>query len=371
MEYIETVPWRTAELKLLIENYIDKGLVGNAEALRQPGNYAKKLATSTASEAVCRILNDFRPLKVIAKSLFKDAAKEHRQVYLAVALSHYCSARGVRRNVLAASYSSEHISALKQHRVPLQIAENADIPEFIVPANGTIASLLVEHVSLTQEDQLLEVFCELADAIAPFVSRTSIRQRTAEARLAGRLFDADGVIEKLLPTLGARFYEKSLERWKWNSRYWEQRALFSLRSNLQLALQYARHAVIIEEHPFPLTTLAKILFVSARNDAPVNSDHFSEALSCIRKVMKLEQNWARGRSKTAYWIFVDGVTRFIESGGCAAEGELKEILRYVGDARRDFGEGSDLGLRAGELLAVLAENGEDGLRGKESRLEWH
>jgi hypothetical protein len=353
IHYLDVEPWRTSELEVLIQNYVDMGLVANREALGSPTGYAPKLQRNTASEAVCRILNDFRPLRTIAKSLWSDTSTELRDAYLAVALAHYCNPRGLRRNVLAATYSASEISLLKQSTVPLQISENADTPEFIVPMNGTIASLLVEQVSNSEEEQLLKVFFQLCQAIAPFVTRSAIRQRTAEAKLAGRLFDADGVVERLLPNLGGRFYEMAAETWKWNSRYWEQRSLYTVRFNLQLALQYARHAVTVEDHPYPLTTLAKILFVSARQEGALNSEHFSEAISCMRRVMRKEREWGRGRTKVAYWVLLDGVGGFLEAGGVIKEGDLKIARIHLEEALTEYGAGSDIGARSIELLDSL------------------
>ena len=84
-------------------------------------------------------------------------------------------------------------------------------------------------------------------------------RRSPEARLAGRLFDGDKIVKPLLDSAAEQFYVESQKLWEWNSRYWEQRALLKADSDLVTALRYAKQAVAIENHPFPLTTLAKLL----------------------------------------------------------------------------------------------------------------
>ena len=48
-------------------------------------------------------------------------------------------------------------------------------------------------------------------------------RRSPEARLAGRLFDADKVVKPLLDSDAEEFYVTVQKLWEWNSRYWEQR----------------------------------------------------------------------------------------------------------------------------------------------------
>lgn len=75
-------------------------------------------------------------------------------------------------------------------------------------------------------------------------------RRSPEARLAGRIFDADKIVKPLLGSAAEDFYVSVQKQWEWNSRYWEQRALLAADTDLHIALQYARYAVAIEFHPF-------------------------------------------------------------------------------------------------------------------------
>ncbi|MDT3670157.1 MAG: SIR2 family protein [Aromatoleum sp.] len=121
-----------------------------------------------------------------------------------------------------------------------------------------------EHiVKCADEATRYELLVRLVSAIAPYVSRRTIMRGTPEARLSGRLMDFDDCIKPLVGMKADAFYEHIRPEWEWNSRFWEQRALLALSSNVDQAIVWAKHAVGIEKHPHTLTTLAKVIFRSA------------------------------------------------------------------------------------------------------------
>src|SRR5579864_578478 len=129
---------------------------------------------------------------------------------------------------------------------------------------------MLSRLSQNDRQLLLEIFIALATQIAPRVNRNTVKRRAPEARLASRLFDFDSVVDELLKEKASEFYARMQPVWQWNSKYWEQVALMHLskyyaepnaadgKDALRQAAQDARHAVSIEHHPLPLTTLGKI-----------------------------------------------------------------------------------------------------------------
>lgn len=350
--YVQMEHWRQEERIELIRRYSTLGIVGASGAITDVRRFASSLARGTAAESVCRILNDFRPLATIVRSLWNDTFADRRPVYLAVALAHYCHPFGVRRQIISAAYSHELVAELAQSDVPLQVAAHPDDPELLIPANSTLASLLLKELAKHRKDRLLDVTARLANALAPYVTRHTIRQRTIEARLAGRLFDADGVMPELLGQRFEAIFDLTYDRWKWNSRYWEQRALWVRQNDRALAIQHARHAVSIERHPYPLTTLAQILFTAASEDPP-SVEYFSEALTLMDEALGIEATWARGRTRKAYRVVLDGVGAYLDHGTELTPRQRMFIGAVAADAKIRFPDDVELDSCATEIAAKV------------------
>jgi hypothetical protein len=177
---------------------------------------------------------------------------------------------------------------------------------------------------------------KLALGLAPYVNRTAVMKRTPEARLARRLLDADKVVK---PHLGARadeLYELCKPKWAWNSRFWEQRALLIVETNLATALQYARHAVAIERHPFTLTTLGKILFREMEFSAPIaKSSQFAEAFECLSEAIDKEGFTTRVAVHPFVLLF-RGTIQFLEIGGRLTQHQQKALDSHMGNAEFHF-----------------------------------
>jgi hypothetical protein len=329
------------------------GIVGSAEAVANPRRFASMIAENTVAEGVCRILNDFRPLRAIARSLWNDTDVEGRSVYIAVALAYYCHPVGVRQDIISDLYKQQLVDELSLADAPLKISTNPDESEYLVPSNPMLGSLLLEELASHKPERLLQIAIELANGLAPFVTRRTIKQRTPEARLAGRLFDADGLMPNLLKEKFNDFLELTNEQWKWNSRYWEQLALWMSSKDRAVAIQHARHAVAIERHPFPMTTLAKVLFSSANSSSPPRADHFKEALDLMEETLKIEASWERGRTRTAYGAVVDGVQAYRQAGGTLTPEQGVFVDRILRDALHAFAPATDTHRRSEELMKLL------------------
>lgn len=350
--------WQVEERTELIRRYSSMGVVGNPDAIADPKRFSSKINEDTVAEAVCRILNDFRPLRTIVRSLWNDTFSNGRPVYLAVALAYYCHPVGIRRDVIFSLYPSDLIDELSLEDAPLRVSTHPDDTDYLVPANSTLATLLLEELSRLNPQRLLEISVELANALAPFVTRHTIKQRTSEARFAGRLFDADGVMPELLKDRFDSFYEMTIERWRWNSRYWEQRALWVGARDRRLSIQHARYAVAIERHPFPMTTLAKVLFSAIVETTPPKLEYFAEALELMRETLRIEESWERGRTRKAYATIMDGVVGFMKVGGILTPRQSDFVRRSMSDALSHFSPDSDIHERAQDLLRRVTNVGD-------------
>lgn len=347
--------WDLGETEELIKRYVDAGIIGNPDAINAPRKLALDLLSNTTAEAVCRILNDFRPLSVIARSLWNDTIKAGRTAYLMVAISYYCNSSGVRNDIISSGYEAELIRDLTWDDAPLKIVENPDDSNYLVPGSAVLSTLLVHEMVRERPLFLLDIAADLANLLSPFVTRNTIKQRTAEARLAGRLFDADGVLADLLQDNMAIFYEKTNDRWKWNSRYWEQRALFISTSDRSLAIRHARHAVSIERHPFPMTTLAKILFSSSTDSIPPRSDHFNEAFSLMEDTLRIESKWDRGKTTKAYHAILEGSWNYINNEGGISHQQKKSLLKIIADAKNIWPDSENISLLSANIENHLSE----------------
>lgn len=134
-------------------------------------------------------------------------------------------------------------------------------PEYVESRHRVVSEHIMKCLEETARYQLL---VHMVSAIAPYVNRKTIMRGTPEARLAAHLLDFDGCIKPFIGKRADEFYEEIRPEWEWNSRFWEQRALLALSTDVDTAIAWARHGVGIEKHPHTLTTLAKVLFKAAQ-----------------------------------------------------------------------------------------------------------
>ncbi|CAN5256541.1 hypothetical protein BH10PSE14_BH10PSE14_10420 [soil metagenome] len=342
------------EVEALISNYVSAGWVGASQATENPKKFAKELSRDPIAVACCRILNDFSPMDRIVNSIWEASRKIEKDRYLAASLAQYCINGGIRYDILvkvAGGYGlSEQIRT--DHTLPLAYSEGSG-RSYIVPLNGIIGGQVLERAAREDPALMFRTFVEMAKAIAPRVNRRTIKRRSPEARLAGRLFDFDQVVEKFLGDRAANFYSDVQEAWQWNSRYWEQVALLHLakfykspeteegQSHLETARQHARHAVSVEDHPFALTTLGKILFAQAQSVRGLRQSAFDEAFGRIAEAIDMERNWAWTNSQ-AFVILFRGVRDLLDLGVRLNSSQAEGIVEYSRYARRRFARDREL-----------------------------
>ena len=303
------------ELRQLIELFDRYGLVANKDAIRDSSGYARRLRGDPVAIAVCRILNDFRPLEAIVSSLWTESPQELQLPYLCVALSQRCHTAGVRYSILQSLVGTRlSLSRLFAADVALRITENREDHDYVVTMNAVIGERVLQRIVRRDPALLLRAFQAIARGLAPHVNRRAMMLRSPEARLAGRLFDADKIVKPLLGQNAEPFYISCQEQWRWNSRYWEQRALLIADADLDTAVRYARHAIAIEWGPFPLTTLGKLLLRQMEHTQPPDEALFNEAFDNLATAIRKEDYRSRIRIHPYVTLFA-GASRFVEGGG--------------------------------------------------------
>ena len=175
----------------------------------------------------------------------------------------------------------------------------------------------------------------MANALAPHVNRRAIMNRSPEARLAGRLFDCDKVVRPLLKESAEDFYVAVQPAWEWNSRYWEQRALLVAPDNLDQAISFAKHAVAIEQHPYPLTTLGKLLLKRMENATSSRDDCYAEAAACLNDAIDREHRFSRITIHPYMTLFA-GTAKYLELGGRLTKKDKDRMDKHLDEAKFEF-----------------------------------
>jgi hypothetical protein len=105
-----------------------------------------------------------------------------------------------------------------------------------------------------------DIYKSILIQLSYYVNRMNIIRRTPESRLASKMLDLDKTLYYFFKDKTGQLLLSIEKEWGWNSRYWEQRALYYINSDIDMAIKHAKQAVSIENHQYPLTTLGKILF---------------------------------------------------------------------------------------------------------------
>ncbi len=325
------------ECEQLINRYQQYGLIANQDALRKPNLFAEKLRREPVAVAICRILNDFHPLDDIVESLWDAASTEDHFAYLTVALAQHCYWAGLRYSILQKIMGQNHpINILLSEAAPLRMTQHATENDFVVPLQSVIGQKILQRASKNNLEKLFNVFCKLAIGLAPHVNRNTIRNRTPESRLTSRVLDADKVVRPFLGPFAEKLYENIQSTWAWNSRFWEQRALLVVENDIDNALQYARHAVAIEKHPFPLTTLGRILFLKMGKAEADRESIVLEALDVLSDAIRQEAYGSR-ITVHPFSVLFEGLAHYIELDGKPLPLRQKEQVRiYMLDAGTRF-----------------------------------
>lgn len=210
-----------------------------------------------------------------------------------------------------------------------------DDDDYVLPLHPVVGEQVIMFLARDRPEVLLDVFNRLASALAPYVSRKTIMDRTPEARLAGRLFSAENIVRVLLGRFGKNFYEEALSKWQWNSRYWEQLALFVQDGDLDLAIRHARHAVAIEEHPFTWTTLSSLLVRYMEKNRLTSASAFSEITSFLDKVFSYEETHGWNPTPHAYNVLFHAINSYTGFGGALGY-EQKDWVVAIAEKCREY-----------------------------------
>jgi hypothetical protein len=348
-----SLPLRPIDCERLIANYVGLGLVGSKSAIRNKKEFIKRIVDDPIAVACSRILNDFRPLDRIIDDILRDSSEPERRRYYIAALAQYCFRGGVRYDVVSSAVGREGLTRQlhKDHSLPLAFYDRTN--SFVVPQNSTLAQRILQLAADNNRDWLLEIFVALANQIAPRVNRKTLKRRSPEARLAGRLFDFDSVTDELLKEKAPDFYQRTQIAWQWNSRYWEQIALMHLAqyfaspqspTGLQAltdATQHARHAVSIEHHPLPLTTLGKILLAQMTVKGFSLTSTYAEAYEHLTDAIILEESWSR-KAIQPYILLFRGTNDFMARGGVLSKKQTEKLTALAKEARGQWGRDQDM-----------------------------
>jgi hypothetical protein len=321
------LPMSPVEARRLIEQYADAGAIGDRSVLKRKDEFAQKIKNDPIAVACCRILNDFRPLDRIVDSITEDATGVALDRYLGAALANHCFYGGVRYEILISAFGASSIADQFEVSNPLPLDFYDEANRFVIPENTTLSEKILERFSSREPDRILKTFVKLADELGPWVNRETIIARAPEPRLSGRLFDFDSVVSKFLVADNAEeFYDRVRQAWEWNSRYWEQVALMNLArylssSNakekmdyLEDAVTHARHAVAVEHHPFPLTTLGKVLLNHMAAPGISMKASFDEAFNRLSEAIAIEERRNRVAAQP-YGVLFNGVINYLNAGG--------------------------------------------------------
>ena len=325
------------ECEQLINRYQQYGLVANRDALQRTNYFAAKLTKEPIAVAICRILNDFRPLDDIVELLWDAANADDRFAFLTVALAQYCYWAGLRYSILQKIMGPNYpIAILLSEMAPLRLTQHATENDFVVTLHQVIGQKVLQRSSKNDLENLYNVFRKLAIGLAPHVNRNTIRNRTPESRLTSRVLDADKIVRPFLGPLAENLYENIQNAWAWNSRFWEQRALLVAENDIDNALQYARHAVAIEKHPFPLTTLGRILLLKMEKIEVDRESIFLEALDVLSDAIRIEAYGSR-ITVHPFSVLFDGVARYLKLGGRDLSlHQMERIRNYMLEAESSF-----------------------------------
>ena len=334
-EYTQTVMLEN-ETKQLIERYAKYGLTATIAPTRNSTVLAKTLRSDPVAVAVCKILNDFKPLDRIIESIVHDSNFNDKIVFQHVALAQYCYAQGIKYSLLQSVVGQKMpISRLFKISSPLRLVYNVKNNDYVVAQNRTIAERILHSTARRSNKGILSIFCNIANGLAAHVNRFAIRNRTPEARLATRIFDVDTVVRQFLGDLTFDYFVATQDSWEWNSRYWEQRALYTLDSDPITALSYAKHAVSVERHQYPLTTLGKILILQMAKGKQDNTSIYSEAFDVLSEAIRMEIRLTR-LAVHPYLVLFNGSVKFLGFGGSLTAKQWSELKEFVARARQSY-----------------------------------
>lgn len=287
--------------------------------------------------ANCRIQNNFLAFDQIVRSMLAGCPPEELKFFILAALARHAYAGGVSKAVLHAIPGRASFTEVDNIYSRLPVVGAPDAPGYVIPARAAVSERVLEVIKTSNPKLVVECLIELCRQLAPRVNRDTIRRRTPEAKLTGGLMDFDRTIQRFINDYAEEFYGSIAAEWDWNSRYWEQLALMKLSRFLenrddpfllQEAIQNARFAYSIDEHPLSLTTLAKTLFAALDAEAGDKDVIFAEGWRLIYSAIEIEKSWTRIKP-TAFIVAFKGVRSFAERGGQLTGDQANEVREAI------------------------------------------
>ena len=278
----------------MFNKYRLKGINTQKDAISNPDKFIKKYSKQTIGEYACLLVNNFKPIEDSIPQLYNELTDYDKEIYVAVVLAYHSYRVGIHYEVLESMLPRNYnLWNYFKKNYPLKLIFNnfndEEEKNYIIPENKVLADCTFQYLLNNDIATLQRVYKELLNSLSYYVNRITLKQHTAEARLAGRLFDIDNMLERLFKDNPAKVLEEVQEKWEWNSRYWEQRALATYNKDIDKALLHAEQAVAIELHPNTLTTLAKIQFKIMENTQNNEFvEKFKTACNTALQAMNLE-----------------------------------------------------------------------------------
>lgn len=240
---------------------------------------AKRIRSKQLIAAIVEAGEDVSQFDMLLRGELSGLSEEAQSVYRLVALAHSVGLP-IKVSILnrASRIGTSNFFSILHGDLKGIVHYTAQ--EYVESRHRVVAEHIVKCLD---EASRYEVLVHLVSTIAPYVSRITIMRGTPEARLSASLMDFDDYIRPFIGRRAAEFYEKIRPEWEWNSRFWEQRALLALSTDVRKAIVWAKHGVGIEKHPHTLTTLAKVLFKAVEEATSFNEieRYVTDALEAV------------------------------------------------------------------------------------------
>ncbi|MDD5087621.1 MAG: SIR2 family protein [bacterium] len=315
----------------LVERYRQLNMLG--EQANLPNDSIEHLLRGDiVLAAICRILNDFRPLEEIAASLWDHLDARYRDVYLVCALANSCTDTGLRYSILQHFLGTDvPVQDLFNETTSLRLRYYGHNSDYVVVENSFWRDILLSRVAQDHPDTMLDSFVRLANILAPFSSVEAIQRGTPEAKILRWLYDIDEYPCRILGINRMAFFDATEQSHGWNARYWEQRALLTIGNDIDRAIQFARNAVGLHSAPLSWTTLGKILIIAAERCSTPRSELFIEGFDSLNRALSRERLSYLMRYQAYSALFAHSA-RYLQKGGRIDANRQKRLRQHIAEA---------------------------------------
>jgi hypothetical protein len=123
---------------------------------------------------------------------------------------------------------------------------------------------------------------------------------------------------------------------------------------LESAAQHARHAVSIELHPFPLSTLGKVLMTQMLLPGQDMKSLFDEAFGRLGTAIDLESSWSRSAVQPYVSLF-SGTIKYLERKGALANRQIDALKSFLAGAQSRFSRDKEIQDLVGKVSKQVGE----------------